>query len=72
MIGVRQADKWDASFFPIFFERVHVVGAYGQYLRPACREFGVLITHARQLRAAIRSHKAAQKRKNDGLASAKT
>jgi len=72
VIKVGQADKWDVFFFPIFLERVHVIRADSQYLRAACREIFILIAHARQLRAAMRSHESAQERKQDGFASAKT
>lgn len=72
VIEVGQADKWDVFFFPIFLERVHVIRADSQYLRAACREIFILIAHARQLRAAIRSQESAQERKQDGFFSAKT
>lgn len=72
MIGVGQSDEWDVFFRPIFFERLRVVGSDRQNLRAAGKEIVIAVSHARQLRAAMRSKKAAQEGEDNGFLSAKT
>ena len=60
MIGVGQADEGQAFIVPIAFEGFHIIGANGKDLGAAPGKIGITISQARQRRAAIRSHKAAQ------------
>ena len=68
MIRIGQTDKRKFMLAPIFPERVFTVRADGENLRATLCELSILITQARQLRAAIRSHEAAQKREHNWLA----
>ena len=67
VLCIGQSDEGNSFILPILLERGRWIGTDSQYLCSALCEFFILITQARQLRAAIRSHKAAQKRKNNGL-----
>ena len=60
MVHVRQADERDLLILPIPLEDGGCVRAHGKDFRAATRELSVLIPQARQLRAAVGSHKAAQ------------
>ena len=65
MIRVGQADEGDVFVLPVLLENVYGVGADRQNLRAATGEFFILVTQARQLRAAVRSHEAAQESDHD-------
>lgn len=68
MLGVGQADERDFFLFPILLEGGFGVRAEGENLRAALLEFFVFIADARQRRAAIGSHEAAQEVQHNGLA----
>ena len=68
VVGIRQADERNFFLIPILLEDRECVRANRQDLRTVACETSIPITQARQLRAAIRSHKAAQKRKHHGSA----
>lgn len=68
MIGVGQADKWDALILPIAFEFRFSGWTHGENLRAARGKLRISIAQARQRRAAIRSHKTAQEVQHDRLA----
>lgn len=68
MVRVRQAEKWDPLLGPIVLEGFRQIGTDCQDLRPATLELVRFVPQARQLRAAVRSPKAAQKGKHDYLA----
>ncbi len=72
MIGVGQTDKREPLSRPVFLKGFHIIGTDRQNLRAARLKFGIVIAQARQLRAAMRSHKAAQKSKENGFAAMKT
>jgi len=61
MIGVGQANERDALILPIAFELSLGIGSDCEDLRPTFGELGIPITQARQRRATVWSHKAAQK-----------
>ena len=67
MFGVRQTDERNFFICPILLERHHRVRSQREDDSPAVFKIIVLVTQARQLRAAIRSHEAAQERKHNGL-----
>ena len=60
MFGVGQADEGNRFIPPILLKGPRQIGANCQNLHPAALELIISIAQARQLRAAIRSHKAAQ------------
>jgi hypothetical protein len=68
MFGIRQADKGNLFILPVLLECHTGIRANRQDQHIAICEFFVPITQARQLRAAVGSHKAAQERKHDGPA----
>ena len=68
MIRIRQANKRKFFFAPIFAELIISIGTDRKNLRAAACELFILITQARQLRAAIWSHEAAQERQHYRLA----
>ena len=72
MFGVGQTDERDSLIRPILLERHYGVRSQRENHSAAACKLIMLITQARQLRAAIRSHKAAQERKHDRFTSAKT
>lgn len=65
VIGVRQADKRDALIAPVLLKGGRGIGSHSQDRHTAADEFLVLIPQARQLRAAVRSLKAAQECQQD-------
>jgi len=65
---VGQADKRKPFFAPILAEGIGLIRADGENLRAAARELIVIIAQARQLRAAVRSKKAAQKSQDNSAA----
>lgn len=71
MSGVGQSDIRQVFVSPVASKRVGGVGADGENFRAALCKFGMAVLHARQLRAAVRSHKAAQKSQHNRSASAK-
>ena len=71
MLGIGQTNERNFFLCPILLEGLQSIWTDRHDLGTARRELGVVITHARQLRAAMRSHKAAQKSKQNGFASAK-
>jgi len=60
--GIRQTNKGDVLITPILLKAHRCIGSHGQDLDAAALEFIIIITQARQLRAAVRSHETAQKR----------
>lgn len=66
MLWVRQADKWNSFILPILLKGRCRIWANRQDHRVTVREFFMPITQARQLRAAVGSHKAAQEREHHG------
>ena len=67
VIGVRQADERDPFLLPVLNKGVRRIGPNGQDLHSAACKQIIFISQARQLRAAVRSHKAAQEHQNDRL-----
>ena len=67
MVRIRKPDKRDPFIFPVLLKDRQSVLPDRQDFRPTAGELLILITPARQLRAAIRSHKTTQKRENDRL-----
>ena len=65
VIRVRQTDKGNAFILPVLLESWHRVWPNGQDLHAAVYKLFILISQARQLRAAIRSHKAPQEGKHN-------
>ena len=65
---VGEADKGQGLDLPVGPEGCGRIGTDGKDVGAPLRELGVLVTQTRQLRAAVRSHKAAQERKQDRLA----
>jgi len=63
MVGISQTNKGDIFLLPIFLEHHLRIGTYCQDLHATIKEFLVIISQTRQLRAAIRSHESAQKGK---------
>src|SRR5271157_3689971 len=68
VIRIGQADKWKLVLIPILTKCVLAIRSNGDNLRAAICELCILIAQARQLRAAIWSHEAAQERQHDRLA----
>lgn len=68
MIRVRQADKGDALIFPIFQKDRFRIWPYGENFRAAAPKLVISIPQARQLRAAVGSHEAAQQGKHNRFA----
>ena len=71
MIWIGQSDKRNIFFCPIFFELRQSIWPDGKNLCAARNELRIMVTHTRQLRAAVWSHEAAQKGKQNGFAAAK-
>ena len=65
MFGIRQADKGNLFILPVLLECRTCIRADCHDQHITICEFFVLITQARQLRATVGSHKAAQKGKDD-------
>ena len=65
MIGIWQADKWDALIPPVLLKRGGGSRSNRENFSPARREVIVAVPQARQRRAAIWSHEAAQEIQND-------
>src|SRR5215207_4489036 len=61
MFGIGQANERNVFFIPITLKLFRFIGANRQNDYTAFSKLLVLITQARQLRATVRSHKAAQK-----------
>ena len=72
MVGIGQADEGDAFIPPIALKRLVVIRTDRKNLHAAAGKFFVAISQARQRRAAIRSHEAAQEIQHDDFISAKT
>ena len=71
MIRVGQSNILDLLIRPILLKRPLIIRSNRNDLRSTFSEIGVIVAHTRQLRAAVGSRKAAQKRKYNGLVSAK-
>ena len=71
MIGIRQTRKGNSFSRPILLEGCRRIGTDRQDRDIMARKFYVLITQARQLRAAIQSHEPAQERKHNWFTAAK-
>lgn len=65
VFGVRQADERNPLFLPVLLKGFSRIGSHSQDLHTPARKLIILISQARQLRAAVRSHKAAQERQNN-------
>lgn len=61
MIGVWQTDERNAFIFPVLLKDRQWIGTHSDDLCAAACKLTISIAQARQLRAAIRSHEAAQK-----------
>jgi len=68
MFGIGQANKRNVFILPKALKLLDVIRPDRQNDCTAFNELLIFITQARQLRAAVRSHKAAQKIKDDGSA----
>ncbi len=68
MVWIGQSDKRDLLIDPILLKDRQWIGADSQDFHVAAFELFITIPHTRQLRAAVGSHKAAQKCQHDGLA----
>ena len=66
VVRVRQTNKGNLFILPVLLKGGQSIWADCQDFRTAACKTFVFITQARQLRAAIGSHKAAQKGKQDG------
>ena len=66
MPGIGQADKWYSFISPILLECRKCIRTNRQDHRVTAPELLMLITQARQLRAAVGSHKAAQECEQHG------
>jgi hypothetical protein len=60
MIWIGQSDERNSLLLPILFESRGNVGTNSNNHGAMARELFIFISQARQLRAAVRSHKAAQ------------
>lgn len=69
MIRVGQADERNMLTVPVLLKGIEGIWSHGKDFHAAAEKFTVLITQARQLRAAVGSHKAAQESQYNGLAS---
>ena len=68
MFRIRQTNERDLFISPVLLKGCRRVGSHCKDLRTASGEFIIIITQARQLRAAMRSHKAAQEYQQNGPA----
>jgi len=68
MFGIGQANKRNVFILPKALKLLEVIRPDRQNDCTAFNELLIFITQARQLRAAVRSHKAAQKIKDEGSA----
>ena len=68
MLRVWQTDKWNVFVLPVSLKYPCRVRSYRQNFRAAAGELFISITQARQLRAAVGSHKAAQESEHHGFA----
>ena len=68
MVRIWQADKGYLFIFPVLLEVPQRVGSNSQNFCPAADELLMFIPQARQLRATVGSHKAAQKGQDNRLA----
>jgi hypothetical protein len=60
MFGVRQANKWQVFILPVALESSGVIRPYGDDFRLTGGESRIVIAQAREMGAAVGSHKAAQ------------
>ena len=67
MVRVGQADEGDVFVLPVLLKEAYRVGSYRHNFRAAAGKFFVFVTQTRQLRAAVRSHKAAQEGEDNWL-----
>ena len=65
MIWIRDPDEWNALRAPIPAKFAGAVRANGDHFYPAAGELRVIVSQTRQLRAAVRSGKAAQESQQD-------
>ena len=68
MVRVGQANERNVLIPPVLPEHICRVGPHRQDLRPMVRKLPISIPQARQLRATVWSHKAAQEREHNRLA----
>lgn len=67
VIRIGQPGERDALLLPVLLEEACGIGAYCQDLCAALFELLVVVSQARQLRAAVGSHKTAQERQYHGF-----
>ena len=67
VVRVRQTNKRNAFILPILLKGRQRIGANRQDFHTAACKLFILITQARQLRAAVGSHKTTQEGKQDRL-----
>ena len=67
LVWVRQARVWEVVFHPIIHKLIKVIWPNRQDFCSPCSEFSIPIPQARQLRAAVRSHKPAQESQYDNF-----
>lgn len=68
MVSIWQSNERDSFIAPVLLEGRKRIGAHSKDLHTATGKLIVLIAQARQLRAAVRSHKTAQECQQNGLA----
>lgn len=66
--GIRQSNKWESLRLPVGCKRRYPIRTHRQHLGAPLLELIILVSQARQLRAAIGSEEAPQERKQDGAA----
>jgi hypothetical protein len=67
VFGVRQASEREAVFAPVAAVGIGAIGADGEDFRVTRGECRIIIAQAREMGAAMRSHKAAQEDENEVL-----
>lgn len=72
VVRIGQTDKGDVFLRPVLLKNRRGIGTNRQNFGAAARKLIVPVPQARQLRAAMRSHKTAQESQHDRLAIAKT
>ena len=68
MVGIWQTNEWHIFVCPITSKCGGIVGPDGQDLCTTAGELVIVITQARQLRTAVRSHEAPQESQQHRLA----
>ena len=63
MVRIGQTNKWNVFIFPIVLKGLHIVRTNSNNCDAACCELCIVISHARQLRAAVWSQETTQEGK---------